>query len=172
MAEKIYEAQATLAQLAQALEDARLLWVYAKRLEDIVLDARPAWLAAGVPLERWDQGCAFGPELELCWQRRGDTYEVRAITEAPPPEVVAWIAWDMGGWRADDGALARWLLVGERDADRESGAPTWSEARIPRYLAYPVPDPTAPPERVALVARVYRCDGLVALHRLVCVEGG
>ncbi len=170
MDEKVYEAKVTLAHLAQALNDSRLLWVYAKRLEDIVLAARAGWLGSGIPLERWEYGCAFGPDLELSWWQRDDGYNVRAITAETPPENVAWTALDMAGWQADD--PVPWLLVGEYDADRKSNVPTWSTARIPRYLAYPVPDLDAPPERVVLVAQTFRQAGHVAICRLVRVEGG
>jgi hypothetical protein len=169
----VYVAEMTLARLEEALQDARLLWVYAKRLEDIVLARRDDWAASGIPLARWEYGCAFGPELELCWWRRdhgGDGYDARAITAQTPPDGSAWTAWDMTDWLPDP--PAPWLLVGERDEDRAGAVPTWSTARIPRYLTYPASDPTAPPERVALVAQTYRQADCVTLHRLLRVEGG
>jgi hypothetical protein len=168
--ETVYVAETTLAHLEQALQDARLLWVYATRLEDIVLVRRDDWAASGVPLERWEYGYAFGPDLELSWQRRehGESYNARAITAATPPDTIDWTAWDMTGWQSD--APTPWLLLGEHD--KKSNVPTWWTARIPRYLAYPVLDPGDLPERVVLIAQSFRQAGRVALHRLLRVEGG
>ncbi len=173
MDDKVYVATSvSLAMLADALRDTRLKWAYAERMEDIVLTWRDALLDGAVALERWGHGRAFGPEMEVSWWRRGEGYEVRAITAAEqPPTCIPWTRWDTDSWQAEDDHVT--LLIGEHDADRQADVPTWSAARIPRYLLYPVEISTGekPPSRVALVARAYRTGGIVVTQRLVQVKG-
>jgi hypothetical protein len=178
--EQLYTAQnVTASALRQALTDARLRWVYAERMEDIVLTACAGWPPDEAPLERWRHGRAFADELELCWWRRGSgrasehdgvRYDVRAITagDAPATEAIDWQAQALADWKA---APSQWLLIGEQDTDRESDCPSWSVARIPRYLYYPAPEQETPPERVAVWATAYRHAGITTLHRLLTVKG-
>lgn len=156
----------TAAALRHALQDERLTWVYAERMENIVLDWRTEWLKSPDAPEHWMHGRAFGPELELRWEQRQDGFEVRVITDGgAPPNGLACseIPFDL----AADEDEQRLLLVGERDRDRPSDRPTWSVARIPRYLAYPADGSAA---RVALAQRVYRKSGQVVATRLLRVE--
>lgn len=174
MDERIYSAKGiSAAALRQALEDPRLRWVYGERMEDIVLITRTRWLDQEITLEHWHHGRAFAPALELSWwQRNGERYEVRAITAGDPPTGIDWDLWesDWDSWQPD--ATIPWLLVGEHDTDRESDrGPSWSVARIPRYLYYPVPELDAPSTRVAAQARAYRQQGMITLHRLLEVKG-
>jgi len=165
--EIIYGAQSVSpAILQEVLQDERLRWVYAERVEDTVLTWRDALLDETVPLERWHHGRAFGPDLEIGWWQWDEGYEVRAIVAAGrPPVSIAWAIVDAADWQEGDDQII--LLIGEHDADRPTDVPTWSVARIPRYLAYPVKVGTAPPQRVALVQRVYRLNGIVVTERLV-----
>lgn len=178
--EQMYTDQnVTASALRQALTDPRLRWVYAERMEDIVLTACTGWPPDGVPLERWCHGRAFADELELCWWLRdserddsddGARYDVRAITvgDAPAAEAIHWQAKAIDD---DEGTVSQWLLIGEQDTDRESDRPSWSVARIPRYLYYPVPEQKIPPERVAVWTKAYRHAGITTLHRLLAVKG-
>ena len=171
MDEAVYVAQSvSLAALTEALQDPRLRWAYAERLENIVLTWHDALLNDATPLERWLHGRAFSQELEVCWWQRDDDYEVRATVSAgKPPSGITWTPLNTGSWQAADDQVA--LLVGDHDADRPGNVPTWSAARIPRYLPYPVPVSGTSPARVALVARAYQSGGIVVTQRLLRVEG-
>jgi hypothetical protein len=178
--------QASLEHLKAALGDERLTWAYASRMEDTGLgwlrdlldeqqplgaplsDGRP-----GVPLARWSEGRAFGPELEVDWWRDGGTYRLRALLEeGKPPQGVDWGKPVSTALKANGGERSV-LLHGELDKDRSAsaGRPTWSEARIPRYLVHPcqIQEGTVPPKQVALVAQDYARNGAVVLTRLLKV---
>jgi hypothetical protein len=173
--------RASLDDLKTALEDERLTWAYASRMEDTGLgwlddllgkqplgaplsDDRP-----GVPLTRWTEGRAFGPELEVDWWRRGETYRLRALLEeGEPPKGVDWGKSVNTSLRAKSGER-HVLLHGELDESSEVRGPTWSEARIPRRLAHPceLQEGKEPPQRVALVIQDYARNGAVVLTRLL-----
>ncbi|HEY75745.1 MAG TPA: hypothetical protein G4O00_06140 [Thermoflexia bacterium] len=72
-------------ELRIALGDPRFRWVYAERMEDVVLTWRDAFLEDAAPLERWTHGRAFGPEAELAWWWDEGRAEARAIVEGGPP---------------------------------------------------------------------------------------
>lgn len=169
MDERVYVASGVSAEaLTEALRDPRLRWVYAERMEDTVLAWHEAWLRTPVSLDRWTHGRAFGEEAELRWQKGERGYEVRAIAVGVAPTGIGWKAEPCDDWEANP-YEQRLLLVGDRDRDRPSPQPTWSAARIPRYLAYPVAAP-ARATRVALVQRVYRRNGAIVTTRLLRVE--
>jgi hypothetical protein len=177
--------QASIEDLRTALGDERLTWAYASRMEDTglgwlrnlldeqPLGAPPSDRRPGVPLTRWSEGWAFGPELEVDWWRDGGTYRLRALLEeGEPPQGVDWGEPVSTALRANGGE--RYVLLhGELDKDRSAsaGRPTWSEARIPRYLAHPcqIQEGTDPPRQVTLVVRDYACNGAVVLTRLLKV---
>lgn len=167
MNNRLYTAtDVTAASLRHALQDRRLTWVYAERMENTVLDWRVEWLKLPGAPERWTHGRAFGPDLELRWEQRQDGFEVRVITNgcAPPDGLsLAEVPFNL---TADEDEQ-QLLLIGERDRDRPSDRPTWSAARIPCYLAYPADDSAA---RVALAQRVYRQNGQVIATRLLRVK--
>ena len=154
--------------LGQALADPRLTWVYAERLEDIVLAECEIWLTGPAPLQRWSHGRAFSSTLEVAWWQEGDNVSVRAIGTGTPPAGITWEAQDTSGWGPDPDVAQ--LLAGQLDTDHPYSQPTWSTARLPRYLAYPVMG-EPPPERVALVVRSYRVEGVLVTERLVSLEG-
>ena len=157
----------SLPDLARALCDARLQWVYAERMEDTVLTWREALLDGPVDLARWTHGRAFGMDLELAWWRRGEVWQARAILSAgQAPEGIAWEPYPTEGWESQAGD-GRVLLLGERDPGVQAGEPLWSTERIPRYLKYPA-DGDA--RRVALLKRSYRQRGVVVAWRLVGVD--
>ena len=178
--------QASLEHLKAALGDERLTWAYASRIEDTGLgwlrdlldgqeplgapanDGRP-----GVPLARWSEGRAFGPALEVDWWRDGGTYRLRALLEAgEPPRGVDW-GEPVGPAVSATGGERCVLLHGEWDKERSesTGLHTWSEARIPRYLAHPceIQAGTGAPRHVVLVVRDYARNGAVVLTRLLKV---
>jgi hypothetical protein len=170
MHESVYSAQSVpSAALKVVLEDERLRWVYAERMEDIVLTWCQDWLNSPIPLECWCHGRAFGPELEVSWWRRDDSYDVRSIVVAGDrPRDIAWVALDTKEWQRD--AEQTILLTGEHDTDRSTCVPTWSAARIPRYLPYPVEVGEMLPRRVGLVQCVYRVSGVIVTERLIRVQ--
>lgn len=177
--------------LGTVLEDERLRWAYASRMEDTGLgwvrdllagealgavseDRRP-----GVPLERWEEGRAFGPDLEVDWWREGDGYRLRALLEEGDEPKAKGVSWS----EASGGQLIaqeeRYIVL-HGTKDESSGAPpSWSEARVPRPLAYPYESEAdeALPERIALRGQDYARNGIITLTRLVAVvpadeEGG
>lgn len=175
--------RASLDDLNAALEDERLTWVYASRMEDTglgwledLLDEQPLGAPRsddrpGVPLVRWAEGRAFGPELEVDWWRDGKTYRLRALLEeGEPPRDVAWGEPVNTSLRVKGGE--RYVLLhGEIDKSSEAGCPTWSEARIPRRLAHPCEfqEGKEPPKHMAMVGQDYARSGVVVLTRLLKV---
>jgi hypothetical protein len=177
--------RASLADLRAALEDERLTWAYASRMEDAglgwlqdLLDEQPLGAPLsdgrpGVPLTRWSEGRAFGPELEVDWRRDGETYRLRALLEqGEPPQGVDWGEPVSTSLKANGGER-HVLLHGELDEGRSASSEriTWSEARIPRYLAHPVEirERKEPPRQVTLVVQDYARNGAVVLTRLLKV---
>ena len=159
-------AQGGLPDLQSALGDPRLRWAYAERMEDTVLVWLRDLLAGPVALERWACGRAFGPQLEVSWQREGAGYNLRAcaVEGGAPP----------GSQWQPDPAAAGWvrskkdeelLLFGEQESETQT---RWSALRIPRYLDYPVDQPGP---RVALVVAVYQAQGQRRLQRFVGLAG-
>lgn len=148
-------------------------WLYGETALGTTLAALPpltTTLDAG--WADWSPGRAFGPHAELRWWAQDDgRYRLRLLHDAgplPPGQVwgdgQVWVAW---------GSPLPTLLHGTLDTGRtaESGQASWSEARIPRYLVYPVDGDleTIPPDavvRVTLTVQAYAQDGIVGLTRL------
>ncbi|MCB8983450.1 MAG: hypothetical protein H6659_06485 [Ardenticatenaceae bacterium] len=162
--------QTTLLALLQASQDT-WPWLYVETATDTEL----LWLQTALTETGWwhksFHGRAFGPKSELAWWRvADDTYELRLLTVASPPlakgvvwgEAIPWEPWGAAIWTQ---------LYGELDTDRsqQSGISIWSEARIPRYLAYPLEEKTS--TRVLLQTQAYARDGIVGLTRLLAVAG-
>lgn len=175
--------QVSIEALQTALSDERLVWAFASRMEDTglgwlrdMLDERPlgappAARRPGVPMSRWEEGRAFGPNLEVDWWREGEIYRLRALLEeGSPPADVDW-GEPVGGPLSASGDERYELLHGELDKDSSGDLPTWSEARIPRRLAHPyeAPQGREPASRVSLVVQDYARDGAVVLTRLLRV---
>lgn len=144
-------------------------WVYAERPETTEL----LWLAAVQPnWQQWPYARAFGPESELSWQQQANgRYTLRLLTDSTPP-VLAGLDWGAAtSWQPFGREQSTWLH-GRLDEDRSEaqGELTWSEARIPRWLAYPLAAEAAPPERVVLQVQTYAQDGIVGLTRLLAVQ--
>lgn len=175
--------QASLEVLQVALDDERLRWAYASRVEDTglgwlddLLDEQPLGASLndrrpGVSLTCWAEGRAFGPGLEVDWWSDGETCRLRALLEeGEPPNDIDWGVPVNASLRATGGERCV-LLHGELDESSMSGDYTWSEARIPRRLAHPyeLQEGKYPPQRVALVTQDYARDGAVVLTRLLKV---
>ena len=180
----IYVAEKVTADdLRAVLNDDRLRWAYASRMEDTglgwlcdLLDGRPLGAPVnddrpGVSLDHWAEGRAFGPDLEVDWWREGQTYRLRALLEEGlHPANVTWNARQGEALNAIGGERCI-LLYGTLDGKTLRERPTWSEARVPRHLAHPyVPGDDKPlPGRMTLLCQDYGCDGLVVLTRLIAV---
>jgi hypothetical protein len=180
----VYVAEkATLDNLRTVLADARLRWAYASRMEDTglgwlrdLLDGRPLGAPLngdrpGVPLDHWTEGRAFGPDLEVDWQCEGQTYRLWALLEEGVfPAGVTWQT--PSDERLSAIGSEHWILLhGTLDKKSLRERSTWSEARVPRHLAYPyVPeDGDSLPDRVALAGQDYGRGGMVVRTRLVDV---
>jgi hypothetical protein len=108
--------------------------------------------------------------LEVDWWREGDTYRLRVLLEeGEEPESVSWRG--TSGERLTAAGERHVVLHGTRDDDAPSRWPTWSEARIPRRLAYPYDreDGEPAPERMALVSQDYTRSNVVALTRMIAI---
>jgi hypothetical protein len=134
-----------------------------------LMDYRP-------PEPAWTHGRAFGPELEVRWQRVRDGFELLLLSEQlpqppgwepvaggtplppdsadPPGQVLLW------GTHISQLQQPHHLAGGQGDA--------WIETRIPRPLEYPV---SGAPRWVKARVVVYRCQGRPVLTRLVSLEG-
>lgn len=168
---KIYTAESVAPKtLRQLLADSKLRWVYAESLLDTIL----AYTGDFLPdkdLLQWEHGRAFDELLELDWWRTGQTFRLRLLTEGDGLGSVDWNESEavLQPVQRDPYPLR---LHGTYDkGSDEAGPPTWSEARIPRKLAYPVlvDEGAGPPERVPLRALDYTRAGCVVLTRLVGV---
>lgn len=173
--------EVSLETLRRVLAENNLQWVYAERMADTGLGTVADLLAGeplgapqdgsrpGVELARWEHGRAFGPRLEIDWWREGETFRLRALSEVALPQGIDWREPDDGPALVAVGAPRAMMLYGTLDEKSPPDRPTWSEARVPRYLAYPVPFDDSPPERVALLGQDYARRGVVVLTRLVGV---
>jgi len=168
---KIYTVESIAPQaLRQLLVDSDLKWVYAESLTDTVL----AYTGDFLPdkdLLQWEHGRAFDETFELDWWRTGQAFRLRLLTEN---DVLSGVDWDESEAVLQPVQQEPYPLrlhgTCDKDPD-DTGRPTWSEARIPRRLAYPVQvdEGIKPPERVLLRALDYTRAGSVALTRLVGV---
>jgi hypothetical protein len=107
--------------------------------------------------QHWTSGRLFNAEWELQWEKQGDTFQLRLLTEGDLPD----------GWQTtkfETGEETSVLLFGERKRDTDRG---WREARIPRWLEYPVAKTLG---RVRLVAIPYAKQGMVVRMRLKGVK--
>ena len=155
--------------LRQLLADSDLRWVYAESLTDTILAYTGDFLLGkDKDLLQWEHGRAFDETLELDWWRTGQAFRLRVLTEGD--------ALDGVDWKGPEATLQPvqpapypLRLHGTYDKDSaDTGRPTWSEARIPRHMAYPVKVGEGnPPDRAALRALDYTHAGCVVLTRLV-----
>lgn len=124
-----------------------------ERIEHIEFVTKAKATAAGLFEQHWTSGRLFNADWELQWEKQGDAFRLRLLTEGELPD----------GWQTADyeaGEETSVLLFGERKRDTDRG---WREARIPRWLEYPV---DGMPQRVRLVAIPYMKEGMVVRMRL------
>lgn len=175
---KIYTAKSVAPQaLRQSLADSRLKWVYAESLSDTILAYTEDFLRNenGENLLRWEHGRAFDEALELDWWRTGQTFRLRLLTEAGVLDGIKWNEPEALVLQPVQDEPYPLRLHGTRDEHTASSErPTWSEARIPRYMTYPIQigKGQEPPHRVVLRALDYARAGCVVLTRLVEVARG
>jgi hypothetical protein len=127
------------------------------------------------PLLQWEHGRAFDEALELDWWCTGQTFRLRLLTEGDILDGVDWNEPDSVVQPVQDEPYPL-RLHGKYDKKHTASPerPTWSEARIPQHIAYPVEvgEGEKPPERVGLRALDYAHTGCVVLTRLVGVARG
>lgn len=145
-------------------------WFYGERSETTELfwleDVLSTW-------QQWTYGRVFGPQSELVWWQRGNgRYDLRLLTDGPPPAVTDFSWGQPAAWEAH-GEAGQTLLHGQLDEDRTKtrDQATWSEARIPRWLAYPLKtEADNVPKRVILTTQTYAQAGIVGFTRLLSVD--
>jgi hypothetical protein len=128
-------------------------YVLLERIEHIEFVTKAGAAAGGLFTQHWTSGRLFNAAWELHWEKQGNALMLRLLTEGDLPS----------GWQQEmfeTEAETSLLLFGERKRDTDPG---WREARIPRWLEYPVPKTLG---RVRLVAIPYLREGMVVRMRL------
>lgn len=128
-------------------------YVLLQRVEHIEFVTKTQAIAAGLFGQQWSSGHLFNATWELNWEKQGSVFLVRLLSEELLPQ----------GWEQERFATKQetgLLLFGERKRDDDPG---WREARIPRWLDYPV---EKVPGRVRLVVVPYLREGMVVRMRL------
>jgi hypothetical protein len=153
--------------LLVVLEDTRLQWLYAERMEDTVLTGLSAVMEDSDDMLNWSHGRAFGPLAEIAWWQEDGTFQVRVcIIESSLPAGIAWQPYEAAEeWEPISSTGQPALLLGDRSEEDTA----WSVARIPRCLHYPVQTAW---ERVALITQRYHHRGKIVAQRLVEFEEG
>jgi hypothetical protein len=128
-------------------------YVLLERIEHIEFVTKADAAAKELFAQHWSSGRLFNTDWELNWEKRGNNFLLRLLTEGDLPS----------GWQqemVETDAETSVLLFGERKRDTDPG---WREARIPRWLEYPVPKTLG---RVRLIAIPYLREGMVVRMRL------
>lgn len=164
-------AEALSALIAWGVADGRCPWLYGEAETGVTL-AR----LAEADWRRWPHGRAFGQAVELAWWREGNgRYRLRLCLERGAPPDDLGLTWGTPeSWLPRSADHEETLLHGSYDVDgsREIGQASWSEARIPRWLHYPLDvdgeAAGADQIRAVLLTRPYcQSDQRVGLTRLV-----
>lgn len=138
---------------------AGLPWAYVARLDKATITE----CTLDLP-NKWAEGRAFGPGVEVRWRRMGaDRYRLDVLGEdlSAMPSGNGWqpLAEEINGVRKH-----RTLLWGT--LSRADEQPTdWREVRIPNPLEYPFLDPDSDKPRVAVDGWDYLVDGVVVATR-------
>lgn len=160
--------------VAWGTANGRWRWLYSEAETGVELT-----YLAGVDWRLWPHGRAFGEQAELAWWWQADgRYQLRlSLDTGRPPDITGMTWGSPETWRSWRKDVVQTLLHGRYDVGRaeEIGQASWSEARIPRWLHYPVTVDAAQPKpelvRAVLLTQSYqRQDGLVGLTRLVGLE--
>jgi hypothetical protein len=128
-----------------------------QRTEDIKFKTKKDAAAKGLFEQQWSEGRLFNADYELQWEKQGDAFQLRLLTEGDLPD-----GWQVAEFETDEETSL--LLFGEHKRDTDPG---WREARIPRWLEYPVAKTLG---RVRLIAIPYAKEGMVVRMRLKGVK--
>lgn len=147
----------------------RLTYLYFESESTIDLQAyRP-------PDPSWTHGRAFGPELEVRWDKTAEGFDLLLLTEMELEPSAGWERVTAPLPVPDVAVSSQIVLWGThvsklRYPHRLAGGTdsAWIETRIPRPLDYPV---AGTPTRVRASVMVYQSQGKPLLTRLVAVEG-
>jgi hypothetical protein len=123
-----------------------------ERTEHIEFVTKAQATARDLFSQYWAAGRLFNESWELHFEQQGDAYQLHLLTEGPLPP----------GWEAQEfetGPEGSLWLFGERTRDTDPG---WREARIPRWLEYPVEKTIG---RVRLIAVPYCRAGIIVRMR-------
>jgi len=132
-------------------------YVLLERTESIEFVMKEQANAKDLFAQHWASGRLFNETWELHFEKQGETYQLRLLTEGNLPE----------GWEQqvfETNGETSLLLFGERKRKTDPG---WREARIPQWLQYPIGKSTG---RVRLIAVPYLREGMVVRMRLKNVE--
>lgn len=151
----IFVQQTTPLETVQHLLSLELPWAYVASSAD----AQIVCCAPDLP-QRWPQGRAFGPLLEVRWQRVAGEFIVEVLTEQEIPPLPEG-AWQQASPEIDGCYERQLLLWGERGAGASSSL-EWIEIRIPRVLTYPIEPDTTPPAKALLRVTIQACDYTIA----------
>ncbi|MGQ9626630.1 MAG: hypothetical protein ACUVV0_06970 [Anaerolineae bacterium] len=131
--------------------DGELKYAYVESMAEAELVRYGEWGDYGLAF--WTLGRAFGPELEIRWEREGGDYNLLLLSEK------------------EDFAPEGWRKVEEAEVDEErkiflwgtyrQRERKWIETRIPRPLRYPVEGNG----RVCILACDYIKDGMTIMTR-------
>lgn len=166
-----YAHKVDLSVLRKALLSTEAHWFYAERMEDVTLCWMPDLEKEQTWPQEWLEGRAFGAKVELDWWREGEQYQLRWLGVTPPTQAQD-ITWKDGPMLQAIGSERQIVLRGELDESTADVHPTWSEARTPRRLSYPVaPTGEEWPRRVALIVQDYGTDSRIHLTHLLRVVG-
>lgn len=167
---KRYEAAvATTTQLVTLIQSESWTWIYAERPQGTVLDWYDSLTSENIGWEEWSHGRVFSQAAELSWWRQArDRYSCRWVSSAAAPSEVPWQESFITSLPEQP---ERTLLHGEWDKDSKN-PPTWSEARIPGHLKYPIAQAEGLTEgaRVALQIQHYMGKDGEVVTRLISLE--
>ncbi|HXH13085.1 MAG TPA: hypothetical protein VNP04_25350 [Alphaproteobacteria bacterium] len=132
-------------------------YVLLERTEHIEFVTKAQACAKELFAQHWSAGRVFNDAWELQFAQHGSGYLLCLLTEGELP----------AGWASQEfetGPESSLLLFGERRRDTDPG---WREARIPRWLEYPVEKAIG---RVRLVAVPYCRAGMTVRMRFKGVK--
>lgn len=128
-------------------------YVLLERIEHLEFVTKADAAAKELFAQHWSLGRLFNATWELNWEKQGNSFLLRMLTEDNLPD-----SWQQEEFETT--AEISLLLFGERKRKEDPG---WREARIPRWLEYPVPKTLG---RVRLIAIPYLREGMVVRMRL------
>jgi len=158
--------------LKAVLQNDRLQWVYAERMETTILQFLSDFLSVDIAWPAWLHGRAFGEKMEVAWWRKDTCVDLRAVVEddtmLPLPSL--WVS-DPEGNALTNFVDESLLLVGECNSGQAQLI--WTITGMPKGLQYPLLSQLKAGEtRAHLRQRVYLRSGQAYDRRLLSVVGG